>query len=91
MATTLATTTPDALPIAPRPPERLLRIKEVELKVALVRSTIYRKLAMGVFPMSVTVGNDDEGGGVRWRESEIDAWIAGLPYTARPQPRASAS
>ena len=51
--------------------DRFLRIKEVIDLVALGRSTIYDRVAAGTFPAARDLG----GGVVRWRESEVRAWM----------------
>lgn len=56
--------------------ERLLRLRTVELKCEMGRSTIYRKMAEGTFPRQIRVNVNT----VRWRESDIDKWIASLPF-----------
>ena len=50
----------------------LIRIGEVEKQSGLGRSTIYRRMAEGSFPLAVEVG----GGQVRWRQSEVAGWVA---------------
>lgn len=54
--------------------DRLLRLPDVEKKTSLGKSTIYRLLNKGEFPKPIkptaTV--------TAWKESEVDAWIAGL-------------
>ncbi|SDR51157.1 transcriptional regulator, AlpA family [Paraburkholderia fungorum] len=52
--------------------ERLLRMPEVAQRVGLSNSTIYLKVAQGQFPRPIKVGAT----AVRWRESEVDQWIA---------------
>lgn len=52
--------------------ERLLRRKEVEDRVGLARSTIYEMMSKGQFPKPVKLGLR----AVRWREDDVDAWIA---------------
>ncbi len=54
--------------------DRLLRLREVAERVGMSKATIYRKIALGEFPRPVSVG----GSSVRWRESEIDGWMAEL-------------
>ncbi|MBC8725282.1 AlpA family phage regulatory protein [Paraburkholderia sp. 31.1] len=55
--------------------ERLLRRAEVEQRIGLTGSTIYLKIAQGKFPKPIKVGV----AAVRWRESEVNRWIAGHP------------
>lgn len=54
--------------------ESLLRLSEVKTIVALGSSTIYRHIAAGTFPRPVSLGPAT----VRWKSSEIQAWIGGL-------------
>ena len=57
--------------------DRLLRLEEVLSYTGLSRSELYRKVQVGEFPGSVKVGVR----AVRWRESEVEEWIAGRPRT----------
>lgn len=58
--------------------ERLLRLREVMRKTGMGSSTIYRKMASGEFPQPVRISPAM----VRWRESDVDLWIASLPLQA---------
>lgn len=60
--------------------DTLLRLPEVIAQVRLSRSTIYRRIDEGTFPRPRALG----AGCVRWRQSEIDAWIEALPVAADP-------
>jgi prophage regulatory protein len=51
---------------------RLIRLKEVQHRVGLGRSTIYRWMAEGRFPEPVRLG----GHAVAWADDDIDTWIA---------------
>jgi prophage regulatory protein len=73
-------------PIRIVPGDRLLRLREVEAKTGIGSTTIYRFMPEGKFPYPVRLGE----GSVRWRESDIDRWIAELP-SAAPEDRASAA
>ena len=55
--------------------DRLLRREEVETRVGLARTTIYRKMREGSFPTPIQVG----ARAVRWPASEIEAWLASRP------------
>ena len=55
--------------------DRLLPRAEVERRVGLGRSAIYRMMRAGEFPAPLQIGPKT----VRWRESEIAAWVDGLP------------
>ena len=61
------------LDVAPEPKRvtRLIRLKEVQHRVGLGRSTIYRWMAEGKFPKPVQLG----GYAVAWAEVEIESWI----------------
>lgn len=59
-------------PDEPRRVTRLIRLKEVQHRVGLGRSTIYRWMAEGKFPRPVQLG----GYAVAWAEDEIEIWIA---------------
>ena len=50
---------------------RLIRLKEVQHRVGLSRSTIYRFMAEGTFPKPVHLGQRSVG----WIEHEIDDWL----------------
>ena len=56
---------------APRRVTRLIRLKEVQYRVGLGRSTIYRCMAEGKFPKPIQLG----GYTVAWAQEDIDAWI----------------
>jgi prophage regulatory protein len=51
---------------------RLIRLPEVQHRVGIGRSTIYRWMAEGKFPKPVQLG----GYAVAWAEHEVEAWIA---------------
>lgn len=55
----------------PRPVTRLIRLREVQHRVGLGRSTIYRWMAEGRFPTPVQLG----GHAVAWPQEDIDEWI----------------
>ena len=55
--------------------DRLLHREEVETRVGLARTTLYRKMREGSFPIPVKVG----ARAVRWPASEIEEWLAGRP------------
>lgn len=57
---------------APRRVTRLIRLKEVQHRVGLGRSTIYRWMAEGKFPKPIQLG----GYAVAWAQEDIDGWIA---------------
>lgn len=51
--------------------DQLLRRPEVERLTGLPRSTLYERIAEGSFPKQIRIGRR----GVRWRSSEVEAWI----------------
>ena len=55
--------------------DRLLRRREVEKITGIGRSSIYRLMKKGKFPRRVRIGSN----AVRWRLSEIMAWLKSLP------------
>ncbi len=60
------------------PTDRLLTRPEVEDRVRLTRSSIYRNMRKGLFPLPIRIGPK----AVRWRESEIEQWLASQPRAA---------
>lgn len=56
----------------PRRVTRLIRLKEVQHRVGLGRSTIYRWMAEGNFPEPARLG----GHTVAWAQDDIDTSIA---------------
>ena len=55
--------------------DKLLRRREVEEVTGMSRSTIYRKMDVGLFPRPVKIGPS----AVRWKESDIETWLESLP------------
>lgn len=53
----------------------LLTRREVERRTGLSRSTLYRKMRDGTFPVPLKVSDR----AVRWRESEIRAYVDSRP------------
>jgi len=51
---------------------RLLRLKQVVLKVGLSRSQIYKLIAKGLFPEQIKIGPKISA----WPEHAIDQWIS---------------
>lgn len=52
--------------------ERIIRIKTVLDRTGLSRSTLYRKIAEGTFPVQVPISVHGAG----WYESAVNRWIA---------------
>ena len=73
--------------------EQLLRIRQVTDVTALGKATVYRLIKMNLFPHPIRVGFR----AVRWRQSDIDAWMARCPTTPhgipneRPEPNTLSS
>ena len=51
---------------------RLIKLKEVLHITGLSRSTVYRFMSAGGFPMKVELGDNS----VAWVESEVEEWIS---------------
>lgn len=60
----------------------LLTRREVEIRCRLGRSTIYRKMRNGTFPLPLKIGVR----AVRWPETEISEWIKSRPRAAGEHP-----
>lgn len=50
---------------------RIIRLKKVLERTGLGRSTVYKKMANGTFPVSVSLGGKSRG----WVEAEVESWI----------------
>ncbi|MGH8272802.1 MAG: helix-turn-helix transcriptional regulator [Gammaproteobacteria bacterium] len=57
------------------PTETLLRRRDVETITGLSRSAIYLRLQQDDFPAPIRIGPQ----GVRWKSSDIQAWIESRP------------
>ena len=55
--------------------DRLLRRREVERITGLSRSSIYRQMQAGDLPRPLRVGPS----AVRWKQSDIAAWLESRP------------
>ena len=66
--------------------DRLLPRAEVEARCGIARTTIYRLMRAGEFPTPIKVGLR----AVRWRESELEAFLADRPRATGDGPRAAA-
>ena len=64
--------------MTPEKPERLLRLRDVQSRIPLGRTTIYGKIARGEFPRPISLG----GNVVAWFESEVQEWIHGRTVRA---------
>ena len=54
---------------------QLMKIEEVLALVGFGKSTLYKMISAGLFPRPVRIGLR----AVRWRRSEILAWLESLP------------
>ena len=61
------------------PGDRLLTVQEVQAQTTLHPATIYRRIGKGTFPAPLRLGEQT----VRWRQSDVDRWIADLPVAER--------
>lgn len=55
-------------------PLKVLRLREVQARVPLSRSTIWRLIQKGEFPRGISLTG---GHAVGWREDLVDAWLRG--------------
>lgn len=60
-----------ALALAAGPPDRLLRLPEVQRLTGLGRSAIYQQMKEGFFPRSVKIGPR----AATWSEAAVQLWI----------------
>ena len=65
--------------------DKLLTRPEVEKICRLGRSALYRNMRQGDFPLPIKIGPR----AVRWRESEIEAYIASRPRAVGETPDAA--
>lgn len=54
---------------------RILRLKAVLDRTGLSRSTLYRKVERGTFPVQVHISERCIG----WRESDVQRWLSNPP------------
>ncbi len=57
----------------------VLRIRDVQSRTGLSRSTIYQRMSEDQFPQSIALG----GRSIGWVESEINDWILERIETSR--------
>lgn len=60
-------------------PSDTLRLPKVRQRTGLGRSTIYRLMALGLFPGSVQLAPRAIG----WHKADIDAWLTARPKASR--------
>ena len=58
--------------VVDRSQDNLLRLKDVQGRTSLSRTTIYRRIAAGTFPAPTPIS----AGLVAWYEADINAWVA---------------
>ena len=56
--------------------DTLIHVREVLTRCGISRATLYTYIRQGTFPQPLKLPG---GKAVRWRETEIQAWIDGLP------------
>lgn len=61
---------------------RLIRLPEVQHRVGLGRSTIYRWMSEGKFPKPVQLGSHS----VAWQEPDIEEWVRNRPFSEMANP-----
>ena len=54
---------------------RVLRAREVQVRIGCGNSKFYQLLSTGDFPPGIRIGNRSVG----WRESQVEDWIAARP------------
>ena len=59
--------------------DRLLKLPEVCRIVGISRMTVYLRMDDAGFPRPLDIG----GNSVRWRESDVRAWVNALPLKVR--------
>ncbi len=62
--------------------DRLLRRQEVEEMFSFSTASLYRAMERGSFPKPLKLA-PGQSGGVRWRKSELDEFIAACPRSGR--------
>jgi len=70
---------PDKIYLIAPDGDRLLKMAEVIERVSISPAGLYLKMNAGTFPKAVRLGPNC----VRWRLSEVNAWIAELPQATR--------
>ena len=56
---------------------QLLTRDEVQQLYRLSKSTLYRMMRSGEFPLPIRIGQR----AVRWHAAELNAWLSGRPYS----------
>lgn len=56
----------------------ILRVRDVEIKTGLSKSTIRRRIFEGNFPKAKKLG----GRSVGWWSHDVDEWIKNLPFSS---------
>jgi prophage regulatory protein len=64
----------------PRRPEALLALPDVMARVAFKKAYLYRLIGEGRFPRPIKFGATSRSAS-RWRQSDIDKWLASLKPT----------
>lgn len=61
----------------------ILRIRDITQKYGISRSTVYREIKRGRFPIPVKVTDKISG----WRAEDMEAWSQGLKHRKSPSPQ----
>jgi prophage regulatory protein len=69
------------MPISTVTSDRILRLRQVSEITGLGRSSLYNRIAAGLFPKQFPLG----GRAVGWLASEIESWIASQVAASRCQ------
>lgn len=61
----------------------VLTIKDLQAKLNIRKTTIYKLIQQGKFPAGVSLSGKPGTGSVRWLESQVDAWLTAQFQTAQ--------
>ena len=64
--------------------DKLMTRQEVEDRIRLCRSALYRLMRQGEFPLPLRIGHR----AVRWMASEVEAWLKSRPRATGDRPDA---
>ena len=67
--------------------DRLVTRREIEARFGMTRSTIYRQMRAGNFPEPIQISAK----AVRWKESELEAWLSSRPRAKGDAPAPAAA
>lgn len=55
---------------------KTLTVRDIQVKLQLGRTSIYRLIKSGQFPAAVSITGHPGQGSARWLETQVDDWIA---------------